>query len=349
MILPEVFNIPKRAIVAQHLCLHSRLYNRRCCKCEGICPHHSVTIDPSNRDAPVVISEGCTGCGMCITECPTKAIHFELPSHNSLQNKDGITDLFCTRLERGGFVPCMGLLDAYVLVYIGMNAKQVNIILDHRLCEACNPGVVEHMKRLICAANEFLHKFNKKSISLSFKRESAKGNLSRRALFSFCFFKIKETVIRTIPFSVAEEQNYRDLLLKDMQQYIHENSIHNGSPLFWGAKVSDECDLCGVCVRSCKNAAIVMKTDESKKKIELYHNQSKCIGCFVCSSICPKSAIEVSNEESKLNTVVNLLSCSVASKNAVQCNSCGALMVSNEHSLCEACQYQKSRRTQTIY
>jgi NAD-dependent dihydropyrimidine dehydrogenase PreA subunit len=350
MILPELFNMPKRVIIDQHLCLNSRFCNMRCCKCESICPHHSVTIDPSNRDTPVVIGESCTGCGLCMTECPTRAIHLDLQIHNSLINKDGITDLFCTRLvDKGGFVPCMGLLDAYALVYIGMNVEQVNIILDHLLCEACNPGVVEYMKKLACAANEFLHKLDKPSISLSFKRGSARGNLSRRALFSFCFSKIKETVIKTIPLSVGEEQTYRGLLLKDMQQYIHGNSMHSGSPLFWGAKVNDECDLCGVCVRSCKNTALVIKINESEEKIELYHNQSKCIGCLVCSLICPKSAIEVSNEESKLSTVIDLLSCSIASRNAVHCNSCGALMVSNTHSMCEACQYQKNRRIQTIY
>lgn len=341
--------MPERLTVAQNLCLRSRFCNMRCSKCENICPHHSVTIDCSNRDVPVVIGESCTGCGLCITECPTRAIRFDHKIHNSVINKDGIIDLFCTRMGENGFIPCMGLLDVYALVYIGMNAKQINIILDHIMCEDCNPGVVENMKKLVSAANEFLHKLDRPGINISFKSGSVRESLSRRDLFTFCFSKVKEAVVRTIPFSVEQEQTYRELLLKDMQQYVYKKITYSGSPLFWGTIVSDECDLCGVCVRSCKNAALVIKTDEFEKKIELYHNQSKCIGCFVCSLICPKSAIQVSNEESKLNTVINLLPCIVASRNAVHCNSCGALIVSNEHSMCEACQYQKNRRTQTIY
>lgn len=341
--------MPERLTVAQNLCLSSRFSNIRCSKCESICPHHSVIVDCSNRDAPVTIGESCTGCGLCIMECPTRAIRFGGKFYDPLINKDGITDLFCTKIARGGFVPCMGLLDVYALVYIGMNAKQANIILDHIMCEACNPGVVESVKKLVCIANEFLYKLDRPNINISSKCGSVRESLSRRDLFTFCFSKVKEAVVRTIPFSVEQEQTYRELLLKDMQQYVYKKITYSGSPLFWGIIVSDECDLCGVCVRSCKNAALVIKTDETEEQIELYHNQSKCIGCFVCSLICPKSAIQVSNEESKLNTVLKLLPCSVARKNAVRCNSCGVLIMPNEHSVCEACQYQKNRRTQAIY
>ena len=37
--------------------------------CGEVCPHNAISIDPENNIA-VVNNEKCTGCGLCVTECP---------------------------------------------------------------------------------------------------------------------------------------------------------------------------------------------------------------------------------------------------------------------------------------
>jgi NAD-dependent dihydropyrimidine dehydrogenase PreA subunit len=347
--LPELFTVEEKVIVDQSLCFNYRFATGRCRKCESICPHQSVAVDFSNSAAPVTIGESCTGCGQCIAFCPTMAIRAIKKVYNPLVIKDGIANLVCTKLEYDGFIPCVGLLNIYLLCYIGIQADQVTIILDKDRCEACNPGVVETTKMLICAANEFLQKLDRPNINLSYQSGSVRENCTRRDLFVFCFSKIKETVTTAISFAVQEDQNDRDLLLNAMKQEVDRNFEQDAGPLFWGARVNDECDLCGVCVRGCKTAALIIKTDETKQKIALYHDQTKCVGCAACSLICPKAAIKVLNAFSNLGSVSKQLLTSITCRDAIHCSCCGVLIVSNRQTMCEACLYKKNWSLQAIY
>jgi NAD-dependent dihydropyrimidine dehydrogenase PreA subunit len=347
--LPELFAVEEKVIVDQSLCFNYRFATARCRKCENICPHQSVAVDFSNSAALVTIEESCTGCGQCIAGCPTMAIRSVKKLYNPLVIKDGIANLVCTKLEYDGFIPCMGLLNIYLLSYIGIQAEQVTIILDNNRCETCNPGVVETTKRLICAANEFLQKLNRPNIKLSYQSGSVRKNCTRRDLFMFCFSKIKETVTTAISFVVQEEQKDRDLLLNAMKQKVDSDFKQDASPLFWGARVNDECDLCGVCVRVCKTAALIIKVDEVNQKIVLYHDQSKCVGCAACSLICPQAAIRVLNAFSNIDSVRKQLLTSVTCRDAIPCSCCGLLIVSNRQSMCEVCLQKKNWRLQAIY
>ncbi len=45
-----------------------------CNPCEGICPTGAIHIGENITDLPVLNAEKCTGCGLCVANCPGLAI-----------------------------------------------------------------------------------------------------------------------------------------------------------------------------------------------------------------------------------------------------------------------------------
>lgn len=346
MILPE-FLIREKLIIQQDLCLNNRCKKALCTKCRDICPHHSITIEFLNHNP--VIAESCSGCGLCIAACPAAAVSTPGNAYRQLTVKDEVADLFCTKYNKDGFV-CLGLLNPYALVYIATKAAEVNVFVDGGMCDACNPGMAEHIKKFIFTANEFLLKLGKTGIKLSQKKRKESGDFTRRDLFVLCFAKVKEKMMNTVSFSEGEAPDFRELLLKSLTERDSDKAMGDAGPLFWGASVSGSCDLCGTCVRSCKNGALFIKANEENLKLELHHNQSKCIGCAACSLLCPKTAIRISNENSSMSVFSNFSSLSIASSDAIRCNNCGSLIIQGRELLCEKClQKQNKRKLQSIY
>ena len=45
-----------------------------CNPCEGICPVHAITVGEQITSLPHLNEEKCTGCGLCVANCPGLAI-----------------------------------------------------------------------------------------------------------------------------------------------------------------------------------------------------------------------------------------------------------------------------------
>ncbi len=45
-----------------------------CNPCEGICPTGAIHVGQNITDLPVLTAEKCTGCGLCVANCPGLAI-----------------------------------------------------------------------------------------------------------------------------------------------------------------------------------------------------------------------------------------------------------------------------------
>lgn len=77
--------------------------------CVEVCPHNAVSIDPE-KDVAVVDAEKCTGCGLCVTECPQDIIELVSPgtkiaflcSYKPLRNIPGRErcDFGCTHCRK---------------------------------------------------------------------------------------------------------------------------------------------------------------------------------------------------------------------------------------------------------
>ena len=72
--LEEVMDIPGMETLNNKKCVVIECkQNIPCNPCESACPHHAITIGNPITNLPVVDSEKCIGCGLCVAQCPGQA------------------------------------------------------------------------------------------------------------------------------------------------------------------------------------------------------------------------------------------------------------------------------------
>jgi ferredoxin len=305
-----------------------------------------MRVELSNRDVPVSLTDSCTGCGLCVAACPAEAIVVpHKPPKPELKN--GAVEFGCSKLQLDSSMECLGMLDAYVLTYFGVKAEQVRISLDSHRCEVCNPGVAAAVKQTVEMANTVLRKLGRQEIQLTLRRGKEDIKINRRELFAFCFSRARETLLDMLPLSLHQDTSYRQLLIESIPAETAQSSKRDMSPLFWGGKVNEHCDMCGICVRSCQQDALILTVEEQGGYRKLLHNQSKCIGCRACTLLCPRSALQIDNALSSIKIIASQKAVALTGKKC--CTQCGKVMAPEAPSLCEQCLPGRNSYLQSIY
>ncbi len=75
-------------------------------------------------------------------------------------------------------------------------------------------------------------------------------------------------------------------MLPDKDEWIQLDHLN-----YFRVKVSDECTLCGACIRICPSRALRIVEDSGELRLEFSHQQ--CIGCDACRQICPEKAVAI--------------------------------------------------------
>jgi len=332
--------------VDQNRCLNQRIRKASCQKCQAACPNQSVSVGLSNRNVAVNIADSCTSCGLCAAACPAGVITV-LHKPPKLELKNGTVEIVCSKQQLDSAVDCLGMLDAYGLAYIGMKADQVIVGLDSDRCDKCNPGVAYAVKQMIETANIVLHKLGRPKVQLVLRHSEADIRIKRRELFAFCFSRAKETLLELLPLSLNQGKAYRELLIESIAQSPGQQGALDLSPLFWGGKVNDECDMCGICVRGCQSDALTTTSTEPDGQRQLLHNQSKCIGCRVCMLLCPRGALQITPELSNGRLIGSQRPVVLTSKKC--CNRCGKVLAAENLLVCEQCSRARMPYRQSIY
>lgn len=339
--------IAPQITIDQNMCLNRRIRKVNCQKCQEACSTRSLRVEGSSKQAEAVRMkpDNCSRCGLCVAACPAGAIELtHKPLNFELNN--GTLELKCSKQKTDSPLNCLGILDAYGLAYLGSKAERVVVVLDPEQCEPCVPGIIAAVKQQIEKANIVLRKLGRQDIQLALRSQRAETKINRRELFAYCFSLARDTVLEMLPFPLNQEQNYREFLLDSIRQEAAQHAKLDLGPLFFGGTVKKNCDLCGICVRSCKKDALTISGVGADGHRQLLHNQSKCIGCMVCTLLCPAGALQISPELSDARAVGSKLPVVLASKPS--CSRCGQ-MVAEPVSVCEACSHARTPYLQSIY
>lgn len=333
--------------IDQNMCLNRRIRKVNCQKCQEACSTRSLRVENFSKQTATVVLEpdSCSQCGLCVAACPADAIELSHKPFN-FELKNGTLELICRKQKPDSPLNCLGMLDSYGLTYLGTKAKRVIVVLDPAQCEPCIPGIIAAVTQQVEKANVVLRKLGRQDIQLVLLCQQAETKINRRELFAFCFSLARDTVLEMLPFSLNQEQNYRELLLDSIQQKAAQQARLDLGPLFFGGAVKENCNLCGICVRSCKKNALTITGVGADGHRELLHNQSKCIGCMACTLLCPVNTLQISPELSDARVIGSKLSVVLASKPS--CSRCGQV-VAEPVSVCEVCCHEKTPYLQTIY
>lgn len=83
--MDEVLDIPGfpgKEVLAKKKCIVIECQqNIPCNPCEAACPHHAITVGEPITNLPVVDSDKCIGCGLCVAQCPGQACFLVDQSH----------------------------------------------------------------------------------------------------------------------------------------------------------------------------------------------------------------------------------------------------------------------------
>lgn len=78
-----------------------------CNPCETACPRKCIAIGGNINDLPVLDTEKCTGCGVCVAGCPGLAIFIEDASVGNDQALVSVPYEYWPLPEKGGEVTCL--------------------------------------------------------------------------------------------------------------------------------------------------------------------------------------------------------------------------------------------------
>lgn len=113
-----------------------------CNPCEGICPFHAITVGDQITNLPHLDEDKCTGCGLCVANCPGLAIFLV---DKSLPDGEGTVDFpfeylplpekgdVVDAVNRGGEVVCKGTVMAVTKVksYGGTAVVRLKVPMEY--------------------------------------------------------------------------------------------------------------------------------------------------------------------------------------------------------------------------
>ncbi|HWR41201.1 MAG TPA: 4Fe-4S binding protein [Patescibacteria group bacterium] len=302
--------------IYRDLCLVYKYKKMTCNRCRERCPGAAIGEDLS-------INAACNDCGLCLAACPAEAIAGENYSPAALRKGlSGTAPLLfhCQKQNSSSDWPCLGFLDARLLVGLALNISEDRILLiDDSGCEHCRLPVKEQLWDSVGKANALLSYLDRPLIKTGACAQNINADrqpISRRHFFTKLFGAAIETVGEVVLPAAADPA---PLKRSSFFARIGENELDlpdgASQQIFTAITVTDSCHACGLCEKVCPNQAIIIQK-EDEAAIQLYHNPLLCTRCGVCASFCQQRAIHFQwAEVLKTHLVANV--------SLPQCRCCG--------------------------
>ena len=140
--------------VEPNKCIKVRAVTSNCSACMDACPTNSIKFQLDS----IELDESCLACGLCTDVCPTNALKWNHPPLMQLLNqifrlseKENAVYIACSssfkKNQKSNVVevPCLGMIPEEFWISIGMNASNLSIIHDSKLCTGCKVFTGEEM------------------------------------------------------------------------------------------------------------------------------------------------------------------------------------------------------------
>jgi len=337
--------------VDTYRCLRVRHRASACTACREACPRQAIALPRG----PAVDAARCIGCGVCAAVCPTEALALRTTSLADLlaDAGKGEVEFACRRAAgaRGAQVPCLGYLDAGVL--LAAVANGANVSLEVGPCADCPDRLgLQAAERAVAATNAVLAACgDERRIARRRSRAyTAQEGVSRRGLFGLLRRRVQENWDADPPTPttpVAKGQAVRAVLTPERRALLVEAVRRLAAPRrgglpaaegtealpFYDLTLAPACDNCGRCLTFCPTGALRLAREPGRAAFTF--DGEKCPGCDLCVAVCPQRALTL--------TRASALPVPGASKplragKTVRCEGCGGEFFPRAaERLCPAC------------
>jgi ferredoxin len=353
------------------LCKNVRFRQGDCRECVNICPESAISLELGPD-----INDNCTGCGLCVSACPTEALQHQVDMEQYLLDAmeslsgDGQaagekTSFFihCREAEKADRnshpVPCLGNVSENIM--LGGALSGVNkIVMSRGACSQCR--LMQGEAQLQSSIERF-HALQKPlglegfELHVEENRKDAEKNkkLSRRTFFSrisdygrdrsAMSGYANDKASHDLPAGKPDSQNgkrpspRRETLRKLLKQGLDADTVidYHTKPVPWATMTVDE-EKCIACAICVVvcPTGALVKTFENDQLVRRFNN-ALCTNCSLCEEACPQQIISF-EKACSIADIVEDSATVVARIDMLSCAICGDTIPAREGKICLTCQ-----------
>jgi len=259
------------------------------------------------------VNESCLapfGCSQCVFSCPSNAI-------SVIEGKVKIDENKCTYC---GLCSASCPIGAISLAYPTWNSitLMTKVIKKGKITVSCDASKADLLVPClgVLGPEEIYSLYSFYDLDLICPNENC---VNRRAALNAIniFNEVKEKM------KIKPSTYLTGVKRADYTRVISSANISGKSSFdihAYRVIMTEDCTLCGVCVRKCPTKAFNFSIKDSKLMINF--NPSKCVGCNACVSLCEEDAIIVTREYD-YSSLHEGYSYVTAEDEIVKCKRCG--------------------------
>lgn len=362
--LAERFEQPPATVNAA-ACTREMTFLSRCERCVQACPHAAIDLTRAVKVLPA-----CTGCGACLTVCPTDA--YSLPESNlgetlaqveRAARATGSALLTCARSRVTGqadaVLPCLARAEETLLLgALAAGAREVTLVRGR--CEGCeNAPAMPRLERTVARLQGWAGalpataglRLVSEGEAPPRPRQRAEVRGERRAFFAWMRregLQVAASVVDEVAAgwrgrpaasprgTLSPERRLLLGLLRRLPEGEGSLPYDPEGPFAELTVDLDACDGSATCVRVCPTEAL--KQPEDPEGFTLTFQASRCVNCGLCVERCEPKAIRFA----PLIPVASLRKGTVrvaVRKATAHCTSCGVPFVPSKAAADGRCKY----------
>ena len=291
-------------------CVRMRFSRNTCSYCTATCAAAAISFD----GGIMIDGAKCTGCMLCVSECPSGCLSavdedFAVLLSKVRKAQDSVPAcvVSCKSARNTSAhvkTCCLGFLSEEHLIAL-TECLDKSLSLNLTACGTCrNSSIVEKLKDRVQSVQtktslDVGHKLllTEKTADLAFEEVSLDRRGFFQALKKATFTQVaglldEHDAGKSLSYSVKSAPLKRDLLNRVIRKLSDGKAaaaiISNYA---FTVKAGPSCTTCSACVGMCPTGALKVKKDADGAV--LLFNSSLCNGCALCKDFCPTEAVTV--------------------------------------------------------